>query len=188
MTNPQTRPRLLALAVIAITLVVGGLAGATLDRAIFRPTADEHSQTQSADPWLETGARGWPGEGMRATGMRGEGMRGDGMRGAGLSRDGRQGDGMRGDDQWGDTASGPGLPPRPRQRARHIDALTRELDLSAEQRARVESLLQRQQEQMRGLHLEMRQRRDAVVAETRAGIFEILTPEQQTILRRTMRR
>jgi Spy/CpxP family protein refolding chaperone len=79
------------------------------------------------------------------------------------------------------------MPMRLRPRDRYLDQLTRELELSADQRAQIEALLQRQQERMRALRQEERQRSGAVVAETRAGLFEILTPEQRVTLQRSGR-
>jgi hypothetical protein len=199
MLNLQTRPRLLATVLLALALVVGGLAGATLDRAVFRPAADEQTQLPPAEPWLEE--RGWgmlgervpgermPGEGVLGervpgAGARGEGMRGEMMRGEGPHRgEPRSGEGLRRGEPRGDGVPGPNLPLRPRHRTRYIDQLTRDLELSAEQRSRIEALLQEQQERMRGLHQDLRQQRDAILTETRAGIFEILTPEQQRSLR-----
>lgn len=156
-TNPQTRSRLLAVAVVVLALVVGGLAGATLDRVVFRQAAQE---TQ-AGPQYE----------LRPTDERGAWIRMRPMQRRGGSRPG------------GDTAAGsapggvPGLAPG--RGHRPLDRLTRELDLSAEQRERIEILLDEQQERMRGLRRELRERRGIIVAETRAGILELLTPEQR---------
>jgi Spy/CpxP family protein refolding chaperone len=154
-TNPQTRSRFLAAAVIAIALIVGGLAGATLDRAVIRQT------TPGPHPVLQpvSGPMADPGD-MPGLEEHRERMRGQGGR-------------------------APDMQMRPAPRS--LDRLTRELDLSADQRARIEALLYDQQERMRGLRHEHRERRGAIVTETRAGIFELLTPEQRTRLQRVDR-
>lgn len=154
-TNSQTRSRFLAAAVVALALVVGGLAGATLDRAIIRQTtlgphaALHHASGPTADPG------DMPGREDHRERLRAQGGR------------------------------DPELQLRPAPRS--LDRLTRELDLSADQRARIETLLQEQQERMRGLRLEHRERRGAIVADTRAGILELLTTEQRTRLQRVDR-
>jgi Spy/CpxP family protein refolding chaperone len=79
------------------------------------------------------------------------------------------------------------MPMRASPGARYLDQLTRDLDLSEAQRARIEELLQQQQDRMRALRQESRQHSGAIVTETRAGIFEILTPEQRAVLDRTGR-
>lgn len=127
MVNPQLRPRLLATALIAVALILGGLAGATFDRALFRANLVD----QLASP-------------------------------ADIPVPARRN------------------PPRPR--TRFLDQLTNELDLTDEQRTQVDSLLKKQHERMRELRKEMRARSSSIVAETRAAIFEILTPEQRATL------
>lgn len=129
MLNPQLRPRLLATALIAVALILGGLAGATFDRALFRANT-AHQLEAPLD------------------------------------------------------APRPGPHPRPRPRTRYLDQLTNELDLTDGQRAEVDSLLKEQQDRIRELRQETRQRSSAIIAETRAQIFEILTPEQRAALRR----
>lgn len=147
-TYSQTRSRFLAAAVVALALVVGGLAGATLDRAIIRPmTQGAHA---ALPPTSSPTADSRDMQRLRAQGGR-----------------------------------SPELQLRPGPRS--LDQLTRQLDLSADQRARIENLLQEQQERMRGLRLEHRERRGTIVAETRAGILELLTPQQRTRLQRADR-
>jgi|GEM_PF-3751028 len=128
MVNPQLRPRLLATAIIAVALILGGLAGATFDRAFFRPSFTARSATPADLP-----------------------------------------------------EPTPRNPNRPR--TRYLDQLTRELDLTEAQRAQVDSLLRMQHERLRELRRETRARSAKIVEETRAEIFQILTPEQQETLR-----
>lgn len=127
MVTPQLRPRLLATALIGVALLLGGLAGATFDRAFFRASAPAQLASPADIP---------------------------------------------------DPA--PRRPNRPR--TRYLDQLTRELDLTDEQRTQVDSLLRKQHERMRELRRETRARSSKIVDETRAAIFEILTPEQRATL------
>lgn len=162
-TNSQTRSRFLAAAVVAIALVVGGLAGATLDRAIIRQTTQgPHAAVHHADgPTADS--RDMPGRGEHRGRMRAQGGHGP--------------------ETQGERSPEAQIRPAPRS----LDRLTRELDLSADQRTRVEALLQEQQERMRGLRHEHRERRGAIVAETRAGVLELLTPQQRERLQRADR-
>lgn len=148
--NPAARPRLLATVVITLALIVGGLAGATLDRAVLRPlpsTAYTAGPGPHADPVPESSA-----DGNRARRRVPE-------------------------------SGGRGMPLRMNAGARYLDQLTRDLDLTAAQRAQIEELLRQQQERMRAVRHESREQSGAIVAETRAGILEILTPEQRAHLR-----
>jgi Spy/CpxP family protein refolding chaperone len=173
--KPLPRPRLLAITVIALALVVGGLAGATLDRTLFRhtghaaypaewgawpvdPASHPHHSTLHGDPASDlSDFAAYPDRAPHRGRMR--------------NPEGRR----------------PGMSMRPQSGARYLDQLTHELELSAEQRDRIEVLLRRQQERMRTFRQEMRQQSGAIVTETRTGIFEILTPEQRATLQRTGR-
>jgi Spy/CpxP family protein refolding chaperone len=65
-----------------------------------------------------------------------------------------------------------------RFRSRYVRQLAEELKLTPEQRARVDTLLQRQQERSRAVMQEMAPRLRAITAETESGLQAILTPEQ----------
>lgn len=134
MVQKQPRQRLLATALILITLILGGLAGATLDRALNRSVMAEEVS-----------------------------VRDDVQR------------------------SRPGHGPRSRHRTRYIDQLTNELDLTDEQRARVEILLKGQQDRIRELRQETRRQSSRIVRETREEIMELLTAEQRKELRQMRR-
>lgn len=78
--------------------------------------------------------------------------------------------------------SGPGEPERrgpPRPDDRYLEFLSRELNLSAEQRAQVEQILQDQQDRVLEITRQTRPQMRAVAQETRAAIDEVLTPEQR---------
>jgi hypothetical protein len=68
-------------------------------------------------------------------------------------------------------------------RERFLVRMADELDLSEEQRVRLDSLLAAQQERTRAAMQEMQPRMRVIVAETRRGVDEILTPEQRERLR-----
>jgi Spy/CpxP family protein refolding chaperone len=77
---------------------------------------------------------------------------------------------------------GPGEPVRrgpPPPDDRYLEFLSRELSLSAEQRAQVEEILQAQQERVLEITSQTRPQMRAVAQETRAAIDEVLTLEQR---------
>jgi hypothetical protein len=62
---------------------------------------------------------------------------------------------------------------------RYLDFMVRELELSAEQRRQIETILQRQQERVQEITRDTRPQIHAVARETRASIDEVLTPAQR---------
>ncbi len=72
--------------------------------------------------------------------------------------------------------------PNPHQRADRGDPhdwLARQLQLSPVQRARLDSLITRQQEEFRALREETRPQFDSITARTRRAVDSLLTPEQR---------
>jgi len=63
-------------------------------------------------------------------------------------------------------------------RGRFLRQLTGDLELSPEQRARIDTLLTRQQQQTREVLREFRPRLEQITAATHAGIAAVLTPDQ----------
>jgi Spy/CpxP family protein refolding chaperone len=82
-------------------------------------------------------------------------------------------------------AQAPGGPWQRAQRPaeRYVDRLARTLELTADQRAAIDSILRNQQERVQALAREVRPRFQAIARETRAGIDGVLTPEQRARLR-----
>jgi Spy/CpxP family protein refolding chaperone len=68
--------------------------------------------------------------------------------------------------------------PRPGS-AEERQRIARELNLTGEQEARIDEILDEQQRRIRAIMSETRPRTRAVIMETRARIEEVLTPEQQ---------
>jgi hypothetical protein len=68
----------------------------------------------------------------------------------------------------------------PGERQRFTDFLTRELDLTTEQRVRVDSIVGRQVTEIHAIWEQMRPRMDSVVGGARGEIERVLTPEQRT--------
>lgn len=82
--------------------------------------------------------------------------------------------------------------PRPSRRAAHarpfyLEHLTNELDLSAEQMARIDSILSAQQERFREITHEMAPRFREATEATRRGILDVLDEEQQRDFRELRR-
>jgi Spy/CpxP family protein refolding chaperone len=72
--------------------------------------------------------------------------------------------------------------PRARTHARATEdreRLVRELELTADQQARIDAILDEQQHRIRELMRETRPRTREILKETRARVEEVLTPEQQ---------
>ncbi len=67
------------------------------------------------------------------------------------------------------------------------ERLTRELDLTEEQRARIDSIVRHQAVQLREINEESRPRVRAVVRETREQIDSVLTTEQRERMREMRR-
>lgn len=62
---------------------------------------------------------------------------------------------------------------------RYLDMLAEELQLSAEQRARIDTILSVQQQRIREVHAEARPRVQAITRDTREAIRTVLTAEQR---------
>lgn len=123
MKDPNTRPRLVAGALLVLALLLGTATGVALDRLVLRPDVALSGEA----PRAERGER----------------------------HDGRG------------------------SRERYHAQLARELGLSAEQEARVDSILQRQQEKLRQLDRDLRPQYKVIFEETRAEIDAVLSPEQR---------
>jgi Spy/CpxP family protein refolding chaperone len=76
----------------------------------------------------------------------------------------------------GGRGPGPGRPPSP---ARLIDRLDRELELSEDQRTRIQHIFEARREPLQRTQREMRERMDREQRELQAEIRRVLTPEQQ---------
>jgi Spy/CpxP family protein refolding chaperone len=118
------RPRLIAIGLLVVALLVGMAAGVALDRCVLRPV-----------PWAE------------------------------------------GPGRW---AGGPGLggPEAGRIRQLFLRRLADDLDLSPEQRPRVDSLLTAQQDRIRAVMQQVRPEMMAIADSTHAVLKTILTPDQ----------
>jgi Spy/CpxP family protein refolding chaperone len=121
----KVSPRVLAALVIVLTLLVGGLAGAVVDRTLVRPRLD------------------------------------------------------------GPRAGGP--PPGPQRdrdrqekgRERFVQQMKRDLDLSAQQVARIDSITREGMQKMDALRRDQRARSHALIDSTRVLVDSVLTPQQR---------
>jgi hypothetical protein len=81
---------------------------------------------------------------------------------------------------WREAAmGGPPPGPPPEVRGRMLARLDRELGLSPEQHARIDTVLTRRESDLRALMTEARPRFEAIATRTRDEIGAVLTPEQQ---------
>jgi hypothetical protein len=71
-------------------------------------------------------------------------------------------------------------PPDRHPRSELLDRLDAKLDLTGDQRTRVDSVLARREGEMRALRDQVRPRFDSIAGRTRADLLRILTPEQRT--------
>ena len=74
---------------------------------------------------------------------------------------------------------GPPPGPRPEVKRWMLDRLDRDLKLTPEQHARIDSVLTRRESDLRALMSEARPRFEAIATRTRAEIQAVLTPAQQ---------
>ncbi|HKU61396.1 MAG TPA: hypothetical protein VJQ44_09290 [Gemmatimonadales bacterium] len=70
-------------------------------------------------------------------------------------------------------------PPNRHPRSELLDRLDASLDLTGEQRARVDSVLARREADMRALRDQVRPRFDSIAGRTRTDLLQILTPGQR---------
>lgn len=70
-------------------------------------------------------------------------------------------------------------PPDRHPRSELLDRLDASLDLSPEQRVRVDSVLARREADMRALRNQVRPRFDSIAGRTRSDLLQILTAEQR---------
>ena len=70
-------------------------------------------------------------------------------------------------------------PPNRHPRSELLDRLDASLDLSGEQRIRVDSVLARREADMRALRDQVRPRFDSIASRTRTDLLQILSPEQR---------
>ncbi len=70
-------------------------------------------------------------------------------------------------------------PPNRHPRSELLDRLDASLDLTGEQRVRVDSVLARREAEMRALRDQVRPRFDSIAGRTRTDLLQILTPEQR---------
>lgn len=66
------------------------------------------------------------------------------------------------------------------RRTSYMDWLSAELDLNADQRTQIETLVDQHREQVSGLWSELRPRLEELQSQVRAEISEVLTDEQRT--------
>jgi hypothetical protein len=78
---------------------------------------------------------------------------------------------------------GPGRPPPPPSPAMVVERMTRDLGLSAEQRTKMQEVLQRNADRLERFHATTGQQYDALRTELDADIERVLTPEQITKFR-----
>jgi Spy/CpxP family protein refolding chaperone len=79
--------------------------------------------------------------------------------------------------------------PRPRHRDLEFrDRMARALELSDSQRVRIDSLMERQLQEVRAIREQAQPRLDSVISRTRSQIDSILTPEQREKARALARR
>jgi Spy/CpxP family protein refolding chaperone len=74
---------------------------------------------------------------------------------------------------------GPPSGPPPQLKGRMLERLDRELKLTPEQHAKIDSVLTRREADLRALMTETRPRFDSIAVRTRSEIKAVLTPEQQ---------
>ena len=70
-------------------------------------------------------------------------------------------------------------PPNRHPRSELLDRHDASLDLTGEQRVRVDSVLARREAEMRALRNQVRPRFDSIAGRTRTDLLQILTPEQR---------
>jgi hypothetical protein len=70
-------------------------------------------------------------------------------------------------------------PPDRHPRRELLDRLDAKLDLTGEQRLRVDSVLARREADMRALRDQVRPRFDSIASRTRGDLLQILTPDQR---------
>jgi hypothetical protein len=70
-------------------------------------------------------------------------------------------------------------PPDRHPRSELLDRLDTKLDLTGEQRIRVDSVLARREAEMRALRNQVRPRFDSIAGRARADLLQILSPEQR---------
>jgi hypothetical protein len=73
-------------------------------------------------------------------------------------------------------------PPNRHPRSELLDRLDAKLNLTGDQRLRVDSVLARRESEMRALRNQVRPRFDSIAGRTRADLVGILTPEQRVRL------
>jgi chromatin segregation and condensation protein Rec8/ScpA/Scc1 (kleisin family) len=73
-------------------------------------------------------------------------------------------------------------PPNRHPRSELLDRLDAKLNLTGDQRLRVDSVLARRESEMRALRDQVRPRFDSIAGRTRADLVRILTPEQRVRL------
>jgi hypothetical protein len=73
-------------------------------------------------------------------------------------------------------------PPNRHPRRELLDRLDAKLNLTGDQRLRVDSVLARRESEMRALRDQVRPRFDSIAGRTRADLVRILTPEQRVRL------
>lgn len=83
---------------------------------------------------------------------------------------------------------GRGGPPGAEMEGRARERFSREIGLSAEQQKRVDSLIDRQMEELRAVRSATQPRIDTIFSQTRKAIDAILTPEQRVKAEALMRR
>jgi Spy/CpxP family protein refolding chaperone len=74
---------------------------------------------------------------------------------------------------------GPPSGPPPELQRKMLARLDRDLDLTSQQHARIDSVLTRRESDIRALMTETRPRFEAIASRTRSEIQAVLTPEQQ---------
>jgi chromatin segregation and condensation protein Rec8/ScpA/Scc1 (kleisin family) len=70
-------------------------------------------------------------------------------------------------------------PPNRHPRSELLDRLDAKLDLTGEQRLRVDSVLARREAEMKALRDQVRPRFDSIAGRARADLLQILSPEQR---------
>jgi hypothetical protein len=79
----------------------------------------------------------------------------------------------------GFAVGGPPPGPRPEIKNRMLERLDRDLKLTPDQHARIDTVLTRREADLRALMTETRPRFDSIAARTRSEIQAVLTPEQR---------